>query len=81
MLDYSSGSFTDFILGDQADLAGPGPPIPEPDQPEPDQPVPDVPAAVPSSGDPSLVTGHDVKEVRASSARLTDLPAPARRAA
>ncbi len=35
MLDYSSGSFTDFILGDQADLAGPGPPIPEPVGPGP----------------------------------------------
>jgi hypothetical protein len=30
VLDYSSGSFTDFILSDQADLAGPGPPPPEP---------------------------------------------------
>jgi hypothetical protein len=30
VLDYSSGSFTDFILGDEADLAGPGPPPPEP---------------------------------------------------
>ena len=35
MLDYSSGSFTDFILGDQADLAGPGPPLPEPVGPGP----------------------------------------------
>jgi hypothetical protein len=35
VLDYSSGSFTDFILGDQADLAGPGPPIPEPVGPGP----------------------------------------------
>jgi hypothetical protein len=30
VLDYSSGSFTDFILDDQADPAGPGPPLPEP---------------------------------------------------
>jgi hypothetical protein len=35
VLDYSSGSFTDFILGDQADLAGPGPPIPKPVGPGP----------------------------------------------
>jgi len=35
VLDYSSGSFTDFILGDQADLAGPGPPIPAPVGPGP----------------------------------------------
>jgi hypothetical protein len=38
-LDYSSGSFTDFILGDQADLAGPGPPIPEPVGPGPAEPA------------------------------------------
>jgi len=35
MLDYSSGSFTDFILSDEADLAGPGPPLPEPSSPGP----------------------------------------------
>ena len=124
VLDYSSGSFTDFILGDQADLAGPGPPLPEaagagsaelaepagpgspspvepgpadpgpleslpgmpvsdisvpdvpvPDVPVPDVPVPDVPAAVvPAPGDPSLVAGHDVNEVKASSTRPMDLP-------
>jgi len=41
VLDYSSGSFTDFILGDQADPAGPGLPIPEPVGPGPakSQPV------------------------------------------
>jgi len=39
VLDYSSGSFTDFILGDQADLAGPGPPIPEPVGPGPAEPA------------------------------------------
>jgi len=116
VLDYSSGSFTDFILGDQADLAGPGPPLPEPagagpaelaepagprspspaepgpaepgpadsgpleslpGVPVPDVPVPDVPAAVvPSPGDPSLVAGHDLNEVQASSAWSMDMPAP-----
>ncbi|HXZ74880.1 MAG TPA: hypothetical protein VEH31_28995, partial [Streptosporangiaceae bacterium] len=48
MLDYSSGSFTDFILGDEADLAGPGPPLPEPRSPGPAEsatlgPVPGMP--------------------------------------
>jgi hypothetical protein len=119
VLDYSSGSFTDFILGDQADLAGPGPPIPKPVGPGPvelaepagpgppgpvepgpaepgslgsvpgmpvsdmpvrngsarDGPVPDGPAAVvPSSGEPSLVAGHDGNEVKAPSTRPMDLP-------
>jgi hypothetical protein len=73
VLDYSSGSFTDFILGDQADQAGPGPPVPEPDQPVPDVPV----AVVPSSGEPSLVAGRDVNEVKAPSTRPMDLPAQA----
>jgi hypothetical protein len=126
VLDYSSGSFTDFILGDQPDLAGPGPPLPEPAGPGPaevaepagprspgprepgprepvpgmpvvDVPVPDVPvvnvavpagpgpdvpgpagpaAVVPSSGDASLVTGNDVKEVHVPSTRPMDLSAP-----
>src|SRR5205823_12150970 len=40
-------------------------------------PMPDVPAAViPSSGDPSLIVGHDVNEVNASSARPMEMPAP-----
>ncbi len=43
-----------------------------------DGPVPDGPAAVvPSSGDASLVAGHDVNEVKASSTRPMDLSAPA----
>ena len=56
-LDYSSGSFTDFILGDQADPAGlaepagpgsPGPVEPGPAEPgslgsAPGTPVPDIP--------------------------------------
>ena len=123
LLDYSSGSFTDFILGDQADPAGPGPPLAEPVGPGlaeppgpgspgpgspgpaepgplgpmPDIPVPDIPvsdmpvldrpvpavpvpdvsvAVVPSSGDPSLVTGHDANEAKAPGTRPMDLSVP-----
>jgi hypothetical protein len=90
LLDYSSGSFTDFILSDQADLAGPGPPPREPSPPEPAEPgsleplpaismldgsVPEEPAMVaPSASDTSLVNGN---EVRASGTRPPDQPAPA----
>src|SRR6476620_11570523 len=132
VLDYSSGSFTDFILGDQADLAGPGPPIPEPagpgpaesaeapgpgspgpvepgpaepgffgsvpsmpvsdmpvrdgptldgparDGPGPGRPAPDGPAAaVPSSGDASLVAGHEVNEASGPGTQPMGLAEPA----
>jgi hypothetical protein len=53
VLDYRSGSFTDFILGDRADPAGPGPPPPAPDGPEPEERA----AVVPPAGDAAPVTG------------------------
>jgi hypothetical protein len=85
MLDYSSGSFTDFILGDGADLAGPGPPLPEPPGPAesaplesaPGMPVLDEPAAVvPPPGDASLVTGNDGNGGSPAGGRPMDPSAP-----
>ena len=61
-LDYSSGSFTDFILGDGADLArpesapvGPVPGMPVRDELVPDGPVPDEPVPDELVPDGSLV--------------------------
>jgi hypothetical protein len=55
----------------------PVPDVPVSDVPVPDVPVPDVPVAVvPSSGEPSLVAGHDGNEVKAPGTRPMDRPAP-----
>jgi hypothetical protein len=64
VLDYSSGSFTDFILGDQADRAGPGPPPPEPAEPA---------MVAPAADDPSPVTGDDLDDGDAPSTRPMEL--------
>jgi hypothetical protein len=64
VLDYSSGSFTDFILGDQANRAGPGPPPPEPAEPA---------MVAPAADDPSPVTGDDLDDGDAPSTRPMEL--------
>jgi hypothetical protein len=77
VLDYRSGSFTDFILDDQADLAGPGPSLPEPagvGPPVPAMPVPEEPpAVVPPAGDAAPVTGNNVDDGDAPSTRPMEL--------
>src|SRR6185312_15444169 len=55
VLDYSSGSFTDFILGDQADPAGPAPPIPEPVGPGPAESAEAAGPGSPGPGSPESV--------------------------
>ncbi|HYA52139.1 MAG TPA: hypothetical protein VEG33_13300 [Streptosporangiaceae bacterium] len=88
VLDYRSGSFTDFILDDQAGLAGPGPPPPELDGPEPEEPaavvVPSLPepggpepegraVVVPPADDAAPVTAGDVDDGDAPSTRPMEL--------
>jgi hypothetical protein len=92
MLDYSSGSFTDFILGDQADPAGVAEPAgpgsagpaesatlgPMPGMPVLDELVPDGSAAVASSStEASLVTGNDGNGANGPGTRPMDLSEPA----
>ena len=78
VLDYSSGSFTDFILADQAGLAGPGPLPPEPPrltEPGPPEPVPAMPVLDgPVPEEPAMVASPAGPPRSVTSTRPMDLP-------